>query len=181
MAGGVTQMKNRLELAELFRDRGFKIGVEVGVYQGNYSLVLAQTIPDLTLYSVDPWVFHDRYKGSGETITNAHRLSKEKLEPLGVNIVQKFSMEAVKDFEPRSIDFVYIDGDHTFDSVMQDIIEWGRRVKKSGIISGHDYTDGTAVKEAVDMYYRHHKLELEVTEESDDHARSWMIVKKWGY
>ena len=47
--------------------------------------------------------------------------------------------DAVKDIEDSSLDFVHIDGDHSYDFVMQDIILWGRKVRIGGIISGHDY------------------------------------------
>ena len=174
-------MKNRQQLAELFRDKGFTTGVEVGVHRGYYSQTLAKTIPDLTLYAVDPWVMPERFKDNGETLTASHKAAIDRLEPLGVTLMQQTSMDAVRYFAPHSIDFVYIDGDHSFDGVMGDLIEWGRRVKKRGIIAGHDYTEGTAVIEAVDMYVKHHGLELIVTEELDDKARSWYVIKKWGY
>lgn len=49
-------------------------------------------------------------------------------------------MEAVKDFDDESVDFVYIDGNHEFKYVAEDICEWSKKVKKGGVISGHDYT-----------------------------------------
>ena len=48
-------------------------------------------------------------------------------------------MDAVKDFEPNSLDFVYIDGNHYFDYVVEDIIHWSKIVRPGGIVSGHDY------------------------------------------
>jgi hypothetical protein len=48
-------------------------------------------------------------------------------------------MEAVKDFEDESLDFVYIDGHHGFKWVTEDIFEWSKKVRKGGIVSGHDY------------------------------------------
>lgn len=54
---------------------------------------------------------------------------------------KKTSMEAVNDFPPRSLDFVYIDADHRFPFVAEDIYYWYWRVKRGGIIAGHDYSD----------------------------------------
>jgi len=48
-------------------------------------------------------------------------------------------MEAVEDFKDESLDFVYIDGHHGFRYVAEDLCEWTQKVKKGGIVSGHDY------------------------------------------
>lgn len=48
-------------------------------------------------------------------------------------------MEAVKDFTDNSLDFVYIDGNHQLQYVIEDITQWSKKLKVGGIISGHDY------------------------------------------
>ena len=48
-------------------------------------------------------------------------------------------MEALADFPDKSIDAVYLDGDHCFESVTADIAGWIKKVRKGGIISGHDF------------------------------------------
>ena len=48
-------------------------------------------------------------------------------------------MEALKDFNDNSLDFVFIDGNHTFEYVVEDIAQWSKKVKVGGIVSGHDY------------------------------------------
>ena len=48
-------------------------------------------------------------------------------------------MDAVKDFEDGSLDFVYIDGNHDFKNVANDIVEWQKKVRVGGIVAGHDY------------------------------------------
>ena len=49
------------------------------------------------------------------------------------------SMEAVKKFENESIDFVFIDGSHEYEDIKNDIISWMPKVKKGGVLAGHDY------------------------------------------
>ena len=106
-------------------------------------------------------------------------------------------MEALNDFENESIDFVYIDGNHGLKFVIEDIYGWTKKVKKGGIISGHDYaliTDpnlperppAIQVKIAVDAYVKAFKIKKwyilgrnekrpgEVREE----WRSWMWFKE---
>jgi hypothetical protein len=48
-------------------------------------------------------------------------------------------MEALGDFEDESLDFVYIDGNHEFRYIAEDLFEWTKKVKKGGIVSGDDY------------------------------------------
>ena len=63
-------------------------------------------------------------------------------------------MEAAREVPDESLDFVYIDADHRFDYVMEDIITWSRKVRPGGIVSGHDYFRfrNTGVVPAVDVY-----------------------------
>lgn len=48
-------------------------------------------------------------------------------------------MDVVKQFKDESLDFVYIDGNHSFQHVVNDLCEWEKKVKVGGIVAGHDY------------------------------------------
>ena len=48
-------------------------------------------------------------------------------------------MDALKFFEDDSLDFVFIDGNHEFQQATNDIAEWSKKVRKGGIVSGHDF------------------------------------------
>ena len=48
-------------------------------------------------------------------------------------------MDALADFEDGSLDFVYIDGDHSFKYIAEDLVEWSKKVRSGGCVSGHDY------------------------------------------
>ena len=50
----------------------------------------------------------------------------------------------------RKIDFLWIDGDHSYEGVKKDIYHWTPLVKKGGFICFHDYRDAPRVKKAVD-------------------------------
>ncbi len=128
-------------LPEIFAVLGFKVGAEIGVEQGVYSARLCEKIPGLILYTVDPW---KAYKDYREHVTQSkldgfYESTKEKLAPYNCQIIRKFSMDAVEGFEDRSLDFVYIDGNHNFKNVANDIVEWEKKVKVGGIVSGHDF------------------------------------------
>lgn len=132
----------RNQLADLFKELNFNLGVEVGVSQGHYSKILIQANPDLKLYGVDPYEPHSGYRDYTHqtTFNRLNETAHQQLDQFtNYTFVPKYSMEAVKDFTDNSLDFVYIDGDHSFQSVTNDIAEWSKKVRKGGIISGHDY------------------------------------------
>lgn len=162
-------MNNRLELGHHFRDLGFKVGAEIGVYKGRYSHTLFKIIPGLKLYSVDSW--EGKYKNSEE----AARLSLSR-HPNSV-IIKGDSKEVAKTFEDNSLDFVYIDGDHTYNGAMTDIVSWTPKVRSGGIVSGHDY-QLPDVRSAVDDYVRKHSIQLFITKQDavKEHP-SWFFVK----
>ena len=69
-------------------------------------------------------------------------------------------MEAVPKFEDNSLDFVHIDGDHSFDYVMMDIIEWSKKLKEGGVMACHDFHVGRkfGIIEAVRSYTSCHRI-----------------------
>lgn len=170
-------MKDRLALAKYFSELGFKTGAEVGVLAGHYSMVLCEANPDLKLYCIDSWGFGDIRHSKYHLRT--YRQAKRRLAHYNTTLVRKRSLDAVKDFENNSLDFVFIDASHSFDNVVNDIIEWSKKVIKDGIVAGHDYMPipSSGVKEAVDAYTRSHHLDLQLTTESDKSGSSWWFVK----
>ena len=152
---------NRTGLARLFKTLGFKKGAEVGVKMGLYSKVLCEENPDMNLKSIDPWTMTPNIGWDAQEET--FRMAIKNLSPFNAEIIRKTSMQAAAEDIPKwSLDFVYIDADHSFNHVMQDIITWSDRVRPGGIVSGHDYDD-IDVKTAVDAYVRIHGYELFTT------------------
>lgn len=170
-------MQNRIALAEYLKERKFTTGVEIGVATGRYSEILLQKNPFLkSLVCVDPFYRKGHYESTVATL--------EKYKDR-VTIIRETSMKAVLDFPDETFDFVFIDGNHSFDYVMEDIIGWSRKVAKGGIISGHDYYHfhHSGVIEAVNKYCEIHKLVLNLTEwdfngHIDDKCPCWWFEKK---
>ena len=159
-------MKNRIELARYFNQLGLKVGGEIGVSGGINAENLCKNIEGLKLYCIDSW--------EGSRGENALKKSRERLSQYNVIFIKKTSMDAVKDFKDESLDFVFIDANHKFDFVMQDIIEWSKKVRSGGVVSGHDYYHSPSARigviEAVDAYVKAHNVSLNLTTKDPDSA-----------
>lgn len=176
----------REDLPDFFKELGFKTGVEIGVYTGQFTERFAKA--GLQVYGVDPWMVYDDFSfGKSQRRENRHYESaKERLTDYpNCTLIRKTSMDAVKDFENGSIDFVYIDGNHTFKYIAEDICEWTKKVRQGGIISGHDYFSAKGnyvhVRYVVDAYVAAFNLNFWVMghrrSPERDKWRSWMWFK----
>lgn len=157
---GWAKENNRVGLAQFLGKMGFKRGVEVGVQAGIYSEVLCQNIPNHELYCVDPWGAYRRQ--SAERSEEYYNIARERLMPYNTTLIRMPSLQAVKGFNDGELDFVYIDALHEFDPVMLDLLYWIPKVKKGGIIAGHDYFNyySGGVVMAVDAYTRAHNINM---------------------
>ena len=70
---------------------------------------------------------------------DVYKEAKENLKGLPVNIIKGNSIDISKQYKNKSLDFVFIDGAHTYDAVCEDIKTWKKKIKKGGYIAGHDY------------------------------------------
>lgn len=173
----------RKDLAGMFYKLGFTKGAEIGVKWGKYSKILCEENPNLELLSIDPYglVYNDIRSNRSEIEKHqaVYEKAKRFLKGRNAKIIRKTSVDAAQDVPNESLDFVYIDGSHEFDYVMTDIIIWGWKVKKGGILAGHDYynfTFGDVVR-AVDNYAKVHEVkEINLTEE---HTPSWWFERTW--
>lgn len=187
----------RDDLAALAHELDLKVGVEVGVAAGQYSYTLAKANPQMKLYGVDPYIGYDGYRDYTRKSTfdglmeNAHKL----LDPFpNYEFIRKPSVEASKDFGDGSLDFVYIDANHAEPYVSQDINAWAPKVRKGGIVAGHDYArikgkngephTNWAVIQAIQKYVKDNNkelfvwgLEAKLPGLKRDAARSWMFFQ----
>jgi hypothetical protein len=179
----------REQLTVLFKELRYKIGVEIGVFAGGYSEQLCKNNPGLELYGIDPYKAYGPYQDQ-QWLDKSYETAKTRLASYkNYHFVKKTSMDAVKDIEDESLDFVYIDGNHEFDHVTADITLWSKKVKLGGIISGHDYirlkNRHHQVVEAIVPYTRANNISPwfvlghngKIPGTIRDHHRSWMWVK----
>ena len=149
----------RSDLIKIFKMAGFKHGAEIGVNRGKHSYAMCQIIPDLNLICVDPWQAYAKRSNAAKQEA-CYQETKKKLAPYNVKFIKDFSLNAAVIIPDRSLDFVYIDANHTFDGCISDLIAWAPKVKIGGIISGHDYMHHHTfgIIEAVNAYTRAHNI-----------------------
>lgn len=140
--GGRVQIPDcqRTDLPQFFVDMGYKVGAEIGVETGVFSEELLRV--GLKVYSIDPWLHTTNwaFQKSEERMDKIYNGAVKQLSKYENSvIIRKISMDALSDFADDSLDFVYIDGNHEFRYFAEDIYEWPKKVRKGGIISGHDY------------------------------------------
>ena len=170
----------RTDLAQLYNTLGFKVGAEIGVQRGRHARLMFDNIEGLKLYCIDPWMAYNRIKQ--EKMEGVFKNCQRRLEGCNVEFMKMTSMEAVSHFDDFSLDFVYIDGLHEFDSVMRDVMHWARKVRPGGIVAGHDYYPfyQGGVIPAIDAYTRAHNINDFYITTADDYP-SWFWVQKNEY
>ena len=179
---------NRGELPEFFKEMGYTIGAEIGVYKGEFTEKFCQV--GLKMYAIDPWHSYEAAGRASKYQTRQEFLyghAQRVLVPyVDCTIIRKASMDAVCHFKDESLDFVYIDGDHSFKHVAQDIYEWTWKVRKGGIVSGHDYKANRGgifqninqVGPVVDAYIKAFDIKNWYLLGDGDHASSWFWIRE---
>jgi SAM-dependent methyltransferase len=171
---------SRFTIINFFKDLDFKVGAEIGTEHGFYAQKICQANPQLKLYCVDPYIeipYYDGYKDQLQ-INEHFATAQKRLENCNHEFIKKLSMDAVKDFEPNSLDFVFIDANHYFEWVVNDIIYWSRIVKPGGIVFGHDYSDQFHVKHAVHAYMSAYKVNPWFVLHKKGLIDNWMFIRQ---
>jgi hypothetical protein len=178
-ASTLGKVPSRDEIPALLNARGLTgRAAEIGVKTGKYSDYLLRNWKGGQLVSVDPWLsadpteYRDRSNVSQEAFEEYYRQTRELLAPYDSrsDIWRLTSLEAAERVPDGSLDFVYIDARHDYESVLEDLEAWFPKVKPGGILAGHDYADGNlpqgdfGVKSAVDEFFGVRGLPVHVTQ-----------------
>jgi predicted O-methyltransferase YrrM len=121
---------HRQTFVEFVTAQGWTLGAELGVDKGILYRMLLEQCPDLTLLGVDLFPNMDRSR-------RAFQLSEAI--PDRAQLYAGFTAEASRTVLDGSLDFVFIDADHSYDSVKDDIARWAPKVRTGGWVGGHDY------------------------------------------
>lgn len=136
---------SRKALPALFASRDYRAGAEIGVWHGQFSAALCQANPHLKLLCVDSWTFFHghintkTFYKSPQGMRDAEAAARQRLAPFGCDIRKGQSVDVAQTVSDGSLDFVYIDADHSYRAVLEDLRAWSPKVRSGGVISGHDY------------------------------------------
>lgn len=140
-------MRTRENIGHWMGLNGFQKAAEVGVQAGVFSRRILDTWGG-ELLMVDFWGPIPGY----EDIANVSQLEHQKLLEQAQQVEKDFqpkarilrglSVEAAQQVPPHSLDFVYLDADHSYKGVTEDLKAWIGKVRPGGAIGGHDYIDG---------------------------------------
>jgi predicted O-methyltransferase YrrM len=190
-------LESREDFPILIRQMGYKRICEVGVHKGVFLSVLSMADPD-HLVGVDVWDKYDEEAYSHHP-DHYHKVYPHDMNKVWREDVQKwakdvyfktdiivdFSVEAAKQFEDGYFDFIYIDANHTYEGVTADLESWYPKVRKGGMIAGHDYLnygwDGKKItmycREGVDDFVKKHNKEKDIMLTGEKKWKSFYFIK----
>ena len=153
------------------------ICAEIGVWKGGFSEQILSTTSPKRLHLIDPWEFQSEFSErmfggsvakSQQDMDNIYNAVKEKFKGFQNVVFNRGKSEKIlHEFPDQYFDWVYVDGNHYYDYVIQDLQMCLRKVRRGGFITGDDYgwgeSDGFPVKAAVQDFVNDNGLEGKLT------------------
>lgn len=129
---------------------------EIGVYKGDYANEMLKKNPS-KLHLIDPW------KSIQDIPARWHAASQSDMDSIKSSVVnrfssfpevkisEKFSIDAVEDFEDFYFDFIYIDANHSYEYVKRDLNNWWPKLKNGGFLCGNAFQVDSYVDQVLDF------------------------------
>lgn len=158
------------------------VGAEIGVAAGVNALEMLKGLDIKKLFLIDPYL---KFKGGPKDSQVMHTPGTKKrgfaetqMKPFKdkVEFIFDISANAADLIEEDSLDFVYIDGNHATEHVAEDITLYLPKVKKGGLVAGHDY-DVKSVRKGVDRVLKNVNTEKC---RKIDVQKDWWVIKEGG-
>jgi hypothetical protein len=156
---------------------------ELGVFEGDFSKDIKKICKPKKLFLVD---LFDGYFGSGDKDgKNYHYVQLEdEMSKLikffendeTVSVIKNSTSEFLNSLDDNYLDIVYIDADHSYNSVLEDLRLSYKKVKTGGLICGHDYVPSTQAEKAVNDFCN--EMNLSINSITKDGCPSFCIIKK---
>jgi hypothetical protein len=147
------------------------VGAEVGVDRGDFSARILAVVRPARLHLIDPWAYFENAEYESARFGGADGGSQSVMDARYEEVRARFaaeiasgqvvfhralSSEAAAALPNDSLDWVYIDGNHLYEFVRDDLEVFCRKVRPGGLITGDDYGEGGwwdgGVKRAVDEF-----------------------------
>ena len=142
---------------------------ELGVFSGSFSEKIRSLLKPKKLYLVD---LFDGVMGSGDVNgenfkfinlnDSFEKLTRRYSNHPQIKIIRSTTVEFLESLPNDHLDAVYIDADHSYEAVKQDLNLSFRKVNKDGFIMGHDYEENEfpGVVQAVDEFCEQNGLRI---------------------
>ena len=148
--------------------------IEIGCYLGISTELFAMFCKEIT--SIDLWGMDETYDGGENPKEYWPIIEKQARDRLSkypnVTLIKDNSLNSSKNFENELLDLVYLDGNHSYDGVINDVSYWYNKIKIGGVLSGHDYNQ-ISVKKAVDeIIIKYNMYDLKIFNDT-----SWSLIK----
>ena len=154
------------------KDKELKIA-EIGVFRGINSKVILDNLNVGKLYLIDPYKYTepDEYSLAHLDLKQAQREMKKRLRNYTdkINLIEGDSLDAVKSL-PNDLDYVYLDGNHSYAVVSKEMVAYWEKLKAGGILAGHDAQHWEITK-AIIEFTNKTKLTLHLGKED------WWVIK----
>ncbi len=161
-------------------ERQLRTGIELGVAFGGHVEALAGLPSVEKIYGVDPYEhrpdYDDPINVSQEQFDAIHDFVIRRMKVFGTKYehLRTYSLRAAVQMH-ATLDFIYIDAEHSYKGVSEDLVAWFGKIRDGGIVGGHDYghVDFPGVKQAVDEFFS--RFDWRVHEEGEG---VWWVEKK---
>jgi len=166
-------------------------GVEIGVHRAFHAKMMFDSHSGLNFIGVDLWEKHFQQSTSyldssgqlpgrfrDEDLAKAwHREAERVLSPYSTHatLFCESSIDNARRWENGFFDFVYIDADHSYKACMDDLKAWFPKVRKGGIIAGHDYGCGGVHQALLEFFQFEENVRPNSAEELK--GRCWLHEK----
>lgn len=133
------------------------VGVEIGTCRAESTAFLLEKCPNISnIITVDPYKAYQDWNGeiTQETVDKFREIAQKNLKQYGkkVQMLREESVYAASTFKDETFDFIFIDGDHSYDATLADCEAYYPKLKKGGFFCGHDYQTLEEVHRAVDFF-----------------------------
>jgi len=143
----IIESNNRENLIErLLLKQKVKQFAEVGVYKGDLSVYLLNKVDTIQKYTlIDPWRhlkdWNKPFNQSKESFEAVYleAMNKVSFAQSKVKVLKGKTQEVAEKIETRSLDAIYIDGDHTLKGITIDLIQMWDKLSDKGILIGDDF------------------------------------------
>jgi predicted O-methyltransferase YrrM len=156
---------------------GELVGCEIGVCNGFTTEYLVKNILNIkTLYAVDNYPTYIDWNGTRLTDERQQeckrRCAKKLSQYPNITLVYKSSTDFAKTLDNDSLDFIFIDGNHSYEGVTEDIKNYWPKVKEGGVFAGHDINLDSVRRAIKDSFSGMSNIRFETTENN-----AWVILK----